>query len=392
MSFSRRKDSVGILPVGSLGMAFFYHLTGKLQDLTRPVFFVERSKSGGHVAYSSGALLVADGIGQQTLRTELIYHGTLVACAESGLPEVLLVCVGSHQVLSVVASYVELLEHLYAWEGLEAAVDLLPLLVLCSNGIYYQRVRRFLVESLEESTLYGRLPELWSAPMGLIVGKLLRGVTIQTGRRDGDGPGAIYRPGPPGPTRLAGGELVHRRRCGAILQKLGGVFHVEEEVSPTRAEFDKALVNLFGNLLGQLRAIGEDGTFRPLTMKEILPEENSPETHELATHVFAVGRAVRAYGSGDDFEAIYRNAMNRARSNAHHVPSSLQWIEGQLAAGILTAKLTPTEKWLLEPLIQYASTAGLADSACYLAELTARVERKLSLLVMKQGVPRPIGS
>ena len=63
------------------------------------------------------------------------------------------------------------------------------LLVLCNNGIHHLRVRRFLVEALEESTLYGRLPDLWSEVMGRIVGKLLRGIAIQPGQRDGHGGG-----------------------------------------------------------------------------------------------------------------------------------------------------------------------------------------------------------
>ena len=37
----------------------------------------------------------------------------------------------------------------------------LPRSILCSNGIYFQRVRQFLLEKLEEATLLGRLPDLW---------------------------------------------------------------------------------------------------------------------------------------------------------------------------------------------------------------------------------------
>ncbi len=156
MSASRRNESVGILPVGSLGMAFFYHLTNRATELERPVFFIERSGSGRHSAFSSEAVWVANELGQHSVRTETIYHGNLIACAESGLPEVLLVCPGSHQLLAFISNYVELLEVLYSETNLETAVELLPLVVLCSNGIYYQRVRRFLVEALEESNLYGR--------------------------------------------------------------------------------------------------------------------------------------------------------------------------------------------------------------------------------------------
>ena len=47
--------------------------------------------------------------------------------------------------------------------------------------------------------------------------------------------------------------------------------------SATRVEFDKALINLCMNLLGQLHAIDDAGNFRALTVREILAEEGSEE-------------------------------------------------------------------------------------------------------------------
>jgi hypothetical protein len=304
------------------------------------------------------------------------------------------VCTQSDQILSVISSFVGLLEGLFAARGLDAAVTELPLLVLCSNGIYHQRVRRFLVETLEESALYGRLPDLWNEAMGRVVGKLLRGVTMQTGQREGSGPDAIYLPGPIGLTRLAGGDPAHRQRCGHLLQNLGGRFEVAED-SPTRVEFDKALVNLFANLLGQFDAISETGAFHPTKVSEILHDPESAATRELAHHVIAVGRAVHAYEKEDEFETLYRSAMNIARGPWEHVPSSIKWIEAQLRAGKLTPHVTPTEKWLLEPLIRYASTAGLDESTRYFTDLVSRVEARLALAIearTRNSLSQPVAS
>jgi len=44
-----------------------------------------------------------------------------------------------------------------------------------------QRLLNIFVEWLEESALLGRLPDLWPDFMPRIVGRLLRGMTIQTG-------------------------------------------------------------------------------------------------------------------------------------------------------------------------------------------------------------------
>ncbi|MEA3211170.1 MAG: hypothetical protein QOE70_4227 [Chthoniobacter sp.] len=386
-----RHGTVGILPVGALGVGFFFHLTRGLDAMDERVCFIERSGSTSAEALrTEGALRIAVEGGVRRVPAERACRPGLLACAESGwLPEVLLVCTQSNQILPVITNFVELLEWLHAAEGIDAAVAGLPLLVLCSNGIYHLRVRRFLVEALEESTLYGRLPDLWSEPMGRIVGKLLRGVTIQTGQREGHGAGAIYRPGPPGRTRLAGGEPAHRRRCGGVLQSLGGWFEVAEDETPTRVEFDKALINLFGNLLGQLQAIDEAGAFRLLQVGDILPEPDSAETRELARHVIAVGRAVHAYRPEEDFETLYRSAMGAARGPLGHVPSSLQWIETQLRAGTLEARITPTEKWLLDPLIRYASTAGLDESTRYFTGLIGRIEERLVRAIAAQAVGQP---
>jgi hypothetical protein len=386
MSDHVRHGTVGILPVGALGVGYFFHLTRGLEAIGGKVRFIERSGSPSAQALrSQGALRIATKDSTHMVSTEDVCQPDLLSCAKSRwLPEIVLVCTQSDQILPVITHFVELLEWLHATDGLDAGVTRLPLLVLCSNGIYHLRVRRFLVEALEESSLYGRLPDLWSEPMGRIVGKLLRGVTIQTGQREGHGADATYRPGPQGRTRLAGGDPINRRRCGEVLKGLGGWFEVVESDSPTRVELDKALVNLFGNLLGQLKAIDETGAFRLLKVRDILPNPESPEARELAHHVIAVGRAVQAYRADEDFETLYRAAMQVALGPLDHVPSSIQRVETQLRAGTLEAHIAPTEKWLLDPLIRYASTAGLDESARYFTKLIGRIEERLSR-ALKRG-------
>jgi hypothetical protein len=375
--------TVGILPPGALGVGIFYRLTRELSAHRQRVFLLERRGSeSGAALRAQGAVRIFHEGGVCALPAAEICRPNLLGCLESGwLPEILLVCTQPDQLLTVVAELVELLEKLHAALGLEAALAQLPLLVLCSNGIYHQRVRRYLVELLEESTLYGRLPELWSDPMGRIVAKLLRGVTIQTGLREGHGAGAVYRPGPSGRTTVAGGDPVLRARCVALLQELGGWFEDAGVTPPVRVEFDKALVNLSGNLLGQLKAISDTGAFRPLKVREIFPEPESTETRELATHIIAVGRAVKAYSPAEEFETLYRAAMKIARGPLEHTPSSLQWIDACLRNGTLRPELTPTEAWLLDPIVHYARTAGLSEAEHYFTTLRETIERRLALAI-----------
>ena len=372
-----QKGGLGILPAGALGVAFFHHLTGGLTRLDGGVCFLEREGS------ASGAALRASGvlrIGGESIDVARLVKPDLPACFAAGwLPEIVLVCTQPDQLLGMMKTIVRLIERVHSAGALDEAVSELPVFVLCSNGIYFQRVRQYFIELIEEAITFGRLPELWPERMPRIVGKLLRGVTIQTGQREGNGAEAIYRPGRRGRTLLAGGDAANRARVAELGSALGGWFEVAAHPSATRVEFDKALINLCANLLGQLRAIDDAGKFRALTVREILENEGSGETRELSRHVIAVGRAVGVYAAEEDFEAIYEQMMDGERGVLDHVPSSLQWIEQQLRRGTLAARLTPTEQWLLEPLIRYAYAGGLDEAAYYFERLTHRVEERLAL-------------
>jgi hypothetical protein len=373
------EGTVGIVPPGALGVSFFYHLTRELRQRDGRVSFLARGGSASAAALSSAdALRVRDSQGLHRVPLAGLLHPDLLAChTAGGLPEVLLACPNPDQLLPLITACVELLERAHSAGGLSGGSLPLPQVVLCSNGIYFQRLRQIYLEKLEEATLLGRLPDLWPDLMPRIVGRLLRGVTIQTGVREGTGADAIYQPGPRGITRLAGGDAASRERCQALLSGLGGWFELAAHSSATRLEFDKAMVNLTANLFGQLYAIDDAGRFTPLTVAQITVPERHADIREMAGHVHATGLAVRAYAAGESPEAAFRELIEGFRGHEHHVPSSLQWVGLKLRLGQLAPELTPTETWLLEPLIRYARSAGLEDSARYFEQLKERLLRKL---------------
>jgi hypothetical protein len=389
MSEPLASAEVGILPVGALGVAFFHHLGGgKPADLGKVGFIERRGSLHGTSLRGHGVLKIAAGADRVEIRTADICHLDLVASADLGwLPEVVLGCTQPDQLLTTISEYVGLVEWLFRVHGIEDGVRRLPLLVLCSNGIYHERVRRFLVELLEESMLYGRLPDLWDGTMTVIVSKLLRGVTLQTGHREGAGGSAIYHPGPLGRTILTGGSRESRNHAASLLRDLGGWFETEDTLPPVRVEFDKALVNLWGNLFGQLKAIGPQGDFQLLRVREIFDDPEAEDLRQFSSHIFAIGRAVRAYRQDEDFAALHAAALKVAAGPSAHIPSSLMWIHSQLRGGTLKAELTPTEKWLLDPLIRFAKTAGLDDSADFFTHLRLRVEERLEAAILHARTP-----
>ena len=380
-----RRGTVAIVPAGALGVAFFYYLTDRVQRIDGTVTLLQRTGStSGAALRESGVLHLETSDGMVDVRDARIWRPDLIACWEQReLPEIVLVCTQPDQLLQFLATVVRLLERMHA-RG-DGVLENMPTFVLCSNGIYFQRTRQFLLEKLEEATLLGRLPDLWPAIMPGIVGRLLRGVTIQTGHREGSGVAAIYRPGPRGRTRLAGGDPVQRERARALLSGKGAWFDVAEDPSPTRAEFDKALVNLTVNLLGQLRAMDESGEFRLLTVRQILDEDLEKEARTLVAHVVSVGRAVHAYPAEIDVDALFAATLESCREYLDHAPSSLQWIEQQLRRGALQPRLTPTETWLLEPLIRFAHAAGLEAEAHYFERLTRQLEGRLARVIARRN-------
>lgn len=378
---------IGILPAGALGMSFFYHLTRRLRHLDGHVYFVERSGSRSAKALrAQGECLIADDAGIHHLATSAFFKLDLQSCFADGfLPEVLLVCPNPDQLTGVIGNLIKLLERVQQ-AGLLSAKELpFPVIVLCSNGIYFQRLRSLFLEKLEESVLFGRLPDLWPELMPQIIGRILRGVTLQTGVREESDGVSLYRPGSLGMTQVAGGDPQVRQRCCQLLQQRGGWFEQANHDSATHLEFDKAMLNLSTNLLGQIHGIDAEGRFRPLSIKDMLHGTQLEEIRELCAWVFCIGQAVKAYDLKDDFEERFKACMESLYKHQTHVPSSVQWVGLHYQAGTLEAKLTPTEAWLLGPLIRYARGAGLEEAARYFEGLKGSLLEKLRKAAGRQN-------
>lgn len=382
-------ETIGILPPGALGVSFGYHLTERFRQLDGSVFFVDRpGSSSGLGLRAQGYLKVAEASEIRQVPISCLFQPDLLACATEGkLPEVLLVCPNPDQLLPVLSLCVSLVEQSYQREPLSPRDLPLPLLVLSSNGIYFQRIRQVFIEKLEESTLLGRLPDLWPDLMPSLVGRLMRGVTVQTGIREGDGGSAVYRPGPLGSTRIAGGSPEHRHRAHAILSRRVQGIEIADNASPTRVEFDKALINLSANFLGQLAAIDDQGNFSLLTIGEILERLGEPAIVELTRWVVAVGKAVRAYEPQEQPEEIAAPVIQSLNQNAAHLPSSLQWLASRLTRREPIDTITPTELWLIDPLLHYARSAGLDSAVAYFDNLKTSLRRRLEHATLRVSRP-----
>lgn len=380
---------VGITPPGALGVAFLHHLGGPGR-----VWFLEREVSNTSRALraAGGLRIRTPGAPERRIAADGLFRPGWPSGDGEPLPEILLVGSNPDQLFGVVDEFVHLLVALHA-RGLPLVSNSpIPTVVLASNGIYHQRVRQVLIERLEEAVMLGRLPELWPDVLPGIVARWLRGVTLQTGHREGTGADALYLPGPAGVTTLAGGSAAVRARACAVLQGLGGRFEDAGDVAPVRIEFHKAIINLNGNLLGLLAAMDGEGRFRRVSVADVHAPARESQMLELTGHIVAVGKAVRALPQEDTVEQHFERVRCVATLLADHVPSSVQYVASQLEAGTLRAEVPPTERWLLQPLMHFARALGLAEQAAYFGALQTRLEGLLANLAgeRKTGAP-PIG-
>lgn len=373
-----RQDEVGILPPGALGVAYFHHLSQapEPRSARRLSLWVREGSASGEALRQTPVLRILreDGSLHTIDLRHSLFRGFAASLGKHPLPAVFLVATLPDQIIGVLKDAVAWLEGIWAsGQWIPPDPPPFPALVLTANGIYFQRVRQVFVELLEESTLLGRLPDLWPAAMPTLVGHLLRGVTLQTGLREEHAEGTVYRPGPPGLTRLAGGSAPLRQ---AIARKLtvGGLRFVDlGDLPPTRVEFDKAIVNLVGNLFGILAATEAAEPPRLLTIREILGHPVSREIPTLVATVLRIGQCVRAYPPDYTIEAATAQLDEVHRRAARHCPSSVQRIVSEYQSGRLRAEIPPTEQWLLDPLIKYARAADLHEERAYLEMLAGRL-------------------
>jgi hypothetical protein len=95
-----------------------------------------------------------------------------------------------------------------------------------------------------------------------------------------------------------------------------------------------------------------------------------------------VGRGVGVYSPDESPKVVFDETIKWMAPAAHHVPSSLQWLQQRISSRTLSSGLTPTEKWLLQPLQHYARSLGDSHAINYFEglerELNAAIERAIA--------------
>jgi hypothetical protein len=371
------KNTIGIMPAGALGVAFYHHLTGGNLD-HNDVIFLDRPAGGeSNILRLSDSLHIKYDGKSFTIPTQGRFLGGIIECYDKGkLPELIMVATNPDQIDSVLQGILLLLEWMRDEGTLESEPLEFPYFLFIANGIYFNRTRYRYVELLERAFMEGMLPDLWPDIVPQLVCRLLRAPTMVLGHRTGHGAGAVYHPGYKGPTLISGGNATGRKRVRTLLADRGLPVETSDQ-SPVSLELRKASMNLIGNMFGVIYSIDDGGLFRPRALDEIVVPKHYPEFLELGEHVYSIARAIRAVPADTCFTDVWPTILDQIHSLESHYTSTVQSVAQSIADGIALPEMTPNEAWLFNPLKELAADLQLQETYTYLLRLEERYRAAL---------------
>ncbi len=369
-------DQLGVHPPGALGVAFFIHAGAEC--------FIGMSGDGiTQPLKETGALLLDDRGTQRSLPLQdRIFANLLEAHALDRLPELLLVCCNPDQLGQFTAEMTRFVENLAERGRLRCVDDVrreVPILLILPNGILSEQTRHTFDEQLRDSMLLHRLPGVTEEMREALLGRAVRGVSLQAGGRRGSGAGTVYVLERQGAVVFAGGGEAERRRIEAVLTSHGYPFTHARGVPGTRIEFDKAMISIVLNVGGLIHTVKPNGELIDLRMGDLCKDATKAEFVERITRaVFNTGRAIRAYPIEATYEEIWAKHRATILAHAQHVTSSLKTFRDALHSGLSSVTLFSNEEWILTPLARYAGNAGLTEEEALFKSLRRQVQEAMA--------------
>jgi long-subunit acyl-CoA synthetase (AMP-forming) len=370
------EDELGVHPPGALGVAFFTHSGAEC--------FIGRGGDGiTQPLKDAGALNLDDhGKLRSVSLKDRIAANLLEADALYCMPELLLVCCNPDQLGLFTAELIRYLENLSERGRLRSSEDVrkeVPILLILPNGILSEQTIRTYDEQLNESILMKRLRGVTMDMQEALLGRMVRGVSLQAGGRRGSGADTVYILERKGSAVFAGGGEFERQRIEAILSAHGYPFTHARGVPGTRIEFDKAMISIVLNVGGLIHTIKPDGDLIDIRMGDLCKDVTKAEFVSMITRsVFDVGQAVGAYPPDATYEDIWSTHRATILAHAGHITSSLKTFRDALSQGLYSVELFSNEEWILTPLCRYAANAGLKEAEELFKSLRRRVQESMA--------------
>jgi long-subunit acyl-CoA synthetase (AMP-forming) len=311
-----------------------------------------------------------------------IFCNLLEAQAHSVAPEVLIVCCNPSQLPLLTADLVRFIESCADRGDLRSLDDIaahVPILLILPNGILSDEIVQTYRKQLRDAALMDRLPGVTPEMIDVLIGRIVRGVSMQAGGRRGSGADAVYILEARGSILFAGGSDEAAGRVGKVMAAHGYTARHIEGAPATRIEFDKAMISIVLNVGGLIHMVGRDGQLIDLRMGDLcLDQTKASFVDQITRAVFSVGRAIGAYGEAERYEDVWAGHRATILAHAKHVTSSVKAFTDAIAAGTTSIALMPNEEWILTPLERYAVRAGMPSEVELFRSLGSQVQEAMA--------------
>ncbi len=367
---------LGIHPPGALGVAFYLHANADC--------FVGRSGSKStEVLHKNGILRYLDGDVMRTVDIQdRVFTNPLDADSRGKLPELLFLCSTPDQLAEFTLEIIHYLENLSSrghMQSVQDVRDYVPIVLILPNGICTERMISEASDQLNESRLMGRLPNFTSDMANALQNRLVRGVAMQAGGRKGSGDDSVYLVKGKGWIEFAGCAELETERIEAILSEKDYEFIHHNRTSGTRLEFDKAMISIVLNVGGLINTVCEDGSIVDVRMGDLCADpEKTDFVRKITEAVYRVGKAIGVYREDETYESIWSVHRETILKNRGHVTSSLKGFYDSLNQGLESVQLFTNEKWILQPLVEYAVTSGMAAEERLFNSLKRQVQQSMA--------------
>ena len=177
-----QEGNLGIHTPGALGVAFFVH--------TQAECIIGRCDDGITDTLKKSGTLRLDERG--TLRTRplrnSVFSNLLEADALGRMPELLMLCCNPDQLHLITGDMTAFLENLAGRGRLQSEREIqrrVPIVLILPNGIVAEQTLQTYEEQLRESMLMGRLPGGTHEMIDALLDRMVRGISLQAGGRQG---------------------------------------------------------------------------------------------------------------------------------------------------------------------------------------------------------------
>lgn len=364
------QPTIGVYPVTSLGVSFFYHanvdlLMCRQNGVTSKLFAKEP--------------ILNIKIGSESSQVDIsnkFSNGMLVALKGKALPEVI-ICTPPYEFLDDfineiknIALELNNLEYLKPYNNLNKFY--FPNIILASNGIILDSAISKLRNDLLENNFNEKICDN-------ICNKIVRGVVMQASHRENN----VYYPQKPGIIKIA----IHKHDLfSQIFEMLSSKkFTFSINTNPAKLEFEKAIINIATNSAAIALSVDEsNNTFNMLNLEQCINNQDKEIfdfIYNLQKSVFKIGKRQNAFSVSETFERIWIPRKEQVlKHDSQHISSSLHCLKYMAKTNSIPEGMLNSEKSIIYPLKKLATQFELDEELKLLNELEDKITKNLDFL------------